>query len=171
MHLSYCMRSADEAGVTGHPQQVMRQLGITYQHATPQSMNDSWWFWNCENIPNPLPVYLSDLKIKDPHDYVGYGLLKEDADAISAYGTPDKYEDCLKQRRMFDAIREHCIYAMYSLVDKADPIERAMDIESFKSRARRCYLGMEHPPKVYNNEFYARVNCLVQAIWEEIRGK
>lgn len=66
-----------------HPQEVMRELGITYQHSTPQSMGDQWWFWNCENIPSTLPKYLSELNVK-PHDAIGYGLSKEDADKIAS---------------------------------------------------------------------------------------
>jgi hypothetical protein len=65
-----------------HPQHVMTALGITYQHATPQSIADQWWFWNCENVPANLPAYLSPLKVK-PHDAIGNGLSKELADAIA----------------------------------------------------------------------------------------
>lgn len=68
--------------VTEHAQKVMASLGITYQHATPQSMADQWWFWNCENLPAELPPYLSELKTS-PHDAIGYGLSKEDADNIN----------------------------------------------------------------------------------------
>ena len=42
-----------------HPQEDMERLGITYQHATPQSIADQWWFWNCENLPDKLPDYIS----------------------------------------------------------------------------------------------------------------
>ena len=67
-----------------HAQTVMTQLGITYQHATPQSMGEQWWFWNCENLPNELPSYLEVLDI-DPHSAIGYGLSKEQADKIADY--------------------------------------------------------------------------------------
>lgn len=83
MHLHYCMYTAWDAKVDEHPQEVMRRLGVTYQHATPQSISDSWWFWNCEGIPDPLPPYIKELKIKNPHEYIGLGLSKEDADAIA----------------------------------------------------------------------------------------
>lgn len=62
----------------GHPQDVMRELRITYQHATPQSVADQWWFWNCKNIPESLPGYLSELNV-DPIDIIGFGLSEEDA--------------------------------------------------------------------------------------------
>lgn len=67
-----------------HPQKVMRDLGITYQHATPQSLGDQWWFWNCENVPDPLPEMLRVAEL-DPHKCIGYGLSKEDADKIASY--------------------------------------------------------------------------------------
>jgi hypothetical protein len=65
-------------GVKGHAQEVMEKLGITYQHATPQTMGDQWWFWNCENIPEELPEYITELKSK-PMDCIGFGLSEEDA--------------------------------------------------------------------------------------------
>lgn len=68
-----------------HAQVVMAELGITYQHATPQSICDQWWFWNCQNVPDPLPKFLSDLNIA-PHDAIGHGLSKEKADAILNFG-------------------------------------------------------------------------------------
>jgi len=77
IHLRYdCYRST-----RGHPQKVMKKLGITYQDATPQSMGDQWWFWNCENVPDRLPEYLEPLGL-DPMDCIGFGLSKEDAERI-----------------------------------------------------------------------------------------
>ena len=70
--------------ITEHPQQIMKRLGITYQHATPQSIYDCWWFWNCENIPDELPPCLEVLN-RAPHRAIGWGLSKEQADAIVAY--------------------------------------------------------------------------------------
>ncbi len=77
--LRFCMRSAQDGGEVRHPQEVMRALGITYEHATPQSIADQWWFWNCGNVPAELPMFLSPLTIK-PHDAIGNGLSKEYAD-------------------------------------------------------------------------------------------
>ena len=59
-----------------HPQKAMKELGITYQHATHQSMGDQWWFWNCENLPESLPPFLTELKL-DPMDSIGFGLTQE----------------------------------------------------------------------------------------------
>jgi hypothetical protein len=78
------MRDASDAGKHDHPQTVMRELGITYQHATPQSMGDQWWFWNCEKLPDPLPPYLIKLDL-DPIEQVGYGLDLTTANAIRDY--------------------------------------------------------------------------------------
>lgn len=84
MHLNYDMMTAGiNCGENRHAQTVMKELGITYQHATPQSMADSWWFWNCENVPAEMPKYLTELKV-NPHDAIGYGLSKQLADDISA---------------------------------------------------------------------------------------
>lgn len=79
MHLRYDMYSAP----AGHPQAVMRSLGITYQHATPQSIADQWWFWNCEGVPEDLPDFLTALNV-EPHEAIGYGLDRATADAIAA---------------------------------------------------------------------------------------
>lgn len=78
MHLRYSLQSASESGENRHPRQVMRELGIDYQHSTPQSIADQWCFWNCENVPSPLPKYLTALDIK-PVDTIGFGLSQEDA--------------------------------------------------------------------------------------------
>ncbi len=84
MHLRYCYQTAlFESKENRHAQKVMRELGISYSHSTPQSLGDQWWFWNCKNVPSPLPAYLSELRL-DPHESIGYGLSKEDADEIVA---------------------------------------------------------------------------------------
>jgi len=72
------MEASLGCGENRHAQEVMEELEITYQHSTPQSMGDQFWFWNCENIPNPLPKYLTILDL-DPMECIGYGLSKEDA--------------------------------------------------------------------------------------------
>ena len=78
------MQEAYESGAKEHPQKVMKQLGIIYQHATPQSMGDQWWFWNCENIPEPLPPFL-EVADWNPMEMIGWGLRKEDAEKIRDY--------------------------------------------------------------------------------------
>ena len=78
MHLKFdLMYGATDGEIRpGHPQKVMRELGIKFQYMTPQTIFDEWWFWNCQNIPNPLPPFLSILSV-DPMDMIGRGLSKE----------------------------------------------------------------------------------------------
>ena len=84
-HLRYdLMEAGFKCNESRHAQVVMKELGITYQHSTPQSMGDQWWFWNCENIPENLPSYLTPLEL-DPMECIGYGLSKEVAEKIRDY--------------------------------------------------------------------------------------
>jgi len=78
------MREASETGLSGHPQKVMKELGITYQHAVPQSISDTWEFWNCENVPDDLPAFL-EVKDWNPMDRIGWGLSQEKAEEIRDY--------------------------------------------------------------------------------------
>ena len=77
-----------------HPQIKMKELKIKYSHSTPQSMGDQWWFWNCENIPDPLPIFLSVADL-NPMKCIGYGLSKQEAEEIRDY-TPLN-EECEKE--------------------------------------------------------------------------
>lgn len=83
-HLRYKLPYSGEPN--GHPQNVMKDLGITYQHATPQSMGDQWWFWNCENIPEAMPDNIEELGL-DPMGCIGFGLNREEAETIRDYKT------------------------------------------------------------------------------------
>ncbi len=83
MHLRFDYMTAQiDCGENRNACEVMAELGITYQRSTPQSMGDQFWFWNCENVPEKLPEYLTELKVNDPGEYVGYGLSEEDAESI-----------------------------------------------------------------------------------------
>lgn len=85
MHLRYDMMKAGlGCNENRHPQEVMRELGITYQHATPQSICEQWWFWNCEGVSESLPEYLTELQL-DPLKMVGYGLSEKKAQEISDF--------------------------------------------------------------------------------------
>lgn len=46
----------------------MDELGIGYERATSQTCGDQIWFWNCTNVPEVLPEYLSELDAK-PSDW------------------------------------------------------------------------------------------------------
>lgn len=59
-HLRYDLIGAAYAGENRHPQTVMREMGITYEHAIPQSMGDQWWLFNCEH--GDLPTYIAEMK-------------------------------------------------------------------------------------------------------------
>ena len=87
--LRYCLQTADRTHLHEHPVNVMKNLGITYQHRTPQSMSAEWWFWNCENIPDKLPDYLREVDI-NPMECVGYGLSQKDAENIRDYQKAEK---------------------------------------------------------------------------------
>jgi hypothetical protein len=75
--------SLDLYQIECHAQEYMRSIGITYEHATPQSIADCWWFWSCSNVPDPLPAALKILKVT-PRDAIGYGLSTEDAQRLEA---------------------------------------------------------------------------------------
>ena len=84
-HLRLCLMTAGvDCDDNRHPQTIMESLGITYQHATPQSLGDQWWFWNCENIPDLLPIYMTDLDL-NPMECIGFGLSEDDAIKIRDY--------------------------------------------------------------------------------------
>ena len=90
-NLRFCMRGASDTGNNLHAQLAMKDLGITYQHSVPQSMYDQWWFFNCENIPDTMPEYLSELA-GSPDRFVGHGLSADDAKRIAEYA-PQKSGD------------------------------------------------------------------------------
>ena len=62
--LRFCMMEQHYAQVKGHPQEVMRNLGIKYKYAIPQSLGDQWWFIDCE-YNCELPSYLTVMEFTD----------------------------------------------------------------------------------------------------------
>jgi hypothetical protein len=91
MHLRLDLRSAFDAGENRHAVEIMRALGIAYEHATPQSIADQWWFWNCSNVPAPLPRYITTLDL-DPHQAIGHGLDQQTADRLTHQPSEVKIE-------------------------------------------------------------------------------
>ena len=89
MHLKLDYIGSYEAGNNKHAQDTMKELGISYQYCTPQSMADSFWFWNCENIPAELPSYIEELSI-DPMSCIGWGLTQSAAEAIALKSSTTK---------------------------------------------------------------------------------
>ena len=63
--------------VVGHPQIFMATQGITYKLSVPQSIADQWWFFDCKNVPDPLPKGVTHLGL-DIKTLVGYGLSMQD---------------------------------------------------------------------------------------------
>ena len=71
-------------GYDEHAQETMKRLNITYQKHTPQSINDRWLFWNCDNVPNPLPKHFKIVE-SNVREFIGHGLSEEDAREIINY--------------------------------------------------------------------------------------
>lgn len=46
---------------TRHPLVVIKELGITYTVAIPQSVVGQWWFYECDIISDNLPEYIKNL--------------------------------------------------------------------------------------------------------------
>lgn len=70
-----------------HPQQDMKDLGVTYTYGIPQPMGDQWWFMDCENIPEKLPEYSTIMKpVHDYSEFIGHGLDKAMADNLNERG-------------------------------------------------------------------------------------
>lgn len=59
-HLRYDCMTANLSGEKRHPQEVMHELGITYEACISQSMASQWWFFNCEY--NKLPKYITEME-------------------------------------------------------------------------------------------------------------
>ncbi len=84
-HLRYSYLTAEyDYNEDRHAQTVMKELGITYQKSVPQTICDQFWFFNCENIPDDLPGYITDLNLT-AEQCVGHGLSKEDVIKIDNY--------------------------------------------------------------------------------------
>jgi hypothetical protein len=83
-HLRYSYYGATYDNESRHASEVLKSFGITWQHCTPQSMGDQMWYWNCKNIPDQLPSYITPLLV-DPMEKIGYGLDKAEAESIRDY--------------------------------------------------------------------------------------
>jgi hypothetical protein len=83
-HLRLCMNAQFDCGDKRHAQAVMRDLGITYRYAVPQSLGDQWWFLDCQNVPAELPAFITPMVGFDAQGAVGYGLSQAIADALTA---------------------------------------------------------------------------------------
>jgi hypothetical protein len=111
-NLRYCMLSTES---NEHPCNVMKSLGITYSHATPQSLGDQWWFWNCENAPSELPEFLSPITFSPKG---ASGISDEEADAI------------IKAEEEYDPQKEQWDSLFFQINRYGDAGEKAMEIVS-----------------------------------------
>lgn len=73
---------AYDAGENRHAQEVIKELGIEYVFAIPQSIADQWWFLGCSKVPSILPGFIKDMEVREPRELVGYGLSIEMADEL-----------------------------------------------------------------------------------------
>ncbi len=63
--LFFLLQSAEEAGESGHPSEVMRKLGIPFQWAEPMPVADRWRFNRCAiPVGMELPSYLESVRGK-----------------------------------------------------------------------------------------------------------
>ena len=72
-----------------HPQEVMKELGIDYKLAVPQSMGDQWWFFCCEGYVDELYVTIIPTIIgkgKELFEKTIENEIKLDLDGILQYG-------------------------------------------------------------------------------------
>jgi hypothetical protein len=77
IHLRYCYMTASlDVGESRHAAEVMRSLGIKWQHSTPQTLGDQFWFWSCENIPESLPKQIT-IADWNPMEMIGWGYRKK----------------------------------------------------------------------------------------------
>ncbi|KAA8698646.1 hypothetical protein [Pseudomonas proteolytica] len=74
----------DMCGIPIPASDFMKALGITYQLAVPQSMTDTWWFFNCDNMSDATPSRLRVLD-RTAQQCVGWGLSQQMADEIKAW--------------------------------------------------------------------------------------
>lgn len=64
INLCFSYRAAYDCKVSGHAQKIMEDLGIEYESCEPMSLNDSFYFFNCKNFPDELPLFLTETKYK-----------------------------------------------------------------------------------------------------------
>jgi hypothetical protein len=61
MNLRYCLQGAYSSGVTCHPGTKLKSLGIGYRRYIGQSIGDQIWLIDCNNVPDILPEYITEL--------------------------------------------------------------------------------------------------------------
>lgn len=74
--IKLCMHGQCKAGDGRHPQQVMKDLGINYLYAVPQSIADCWMFFGVHPDAAVDLAYLESREV-DPMQFVGWGLSED----------------------------------------------------------------------------------------------
>ncbi len=59
INLKLSLIGADNGGDKRHAEEIMKSLGITYERAVPQSIADQWLFFDCKNVPEKLPEFIT----------------------------------------------------------------------------------------------------------------
>ena len=71
MNLSYSMTAATfQHNEKRHPQEVIKALGIEYEQAECFAIADHWVFYNCRNVPDELPAFITICRSKPPEKWL-----------------------------------------------------------------------------------------------------
>lgn len=151
-----------------HPLDYMKKLGITFQHATPQSIGEQWWFWNCENIPDVLPKDLEDLDI-DPMNCIGFGLDEKSAIRIRDYRPVDSH--IIKLVKMTfgeEASKNHDILMIYR-----DCLNLAVEENYPKPEPQPIEKLFEMHPDIDNIEIWVKLKKkdIIHSIYDPYRQR
>lgn len=58
VNFHFDMWAQAEAKANGHPEAIVKDLGITWEHSWCTPVADRWTFTNCQNVPDELPGFL-----------------------------------------------------------------------------------------------------------------
>lgn len=103
--LNYYLLGAHEAGVTLHAQKQLKELGISYKLAVPQSIADMWQFWLPEGDLDNLPDYIQ-VSESNPMDHIGYGLSHLQAESLATKDEINKHDGELLEAQNEDIEEE-----------------------------------------------------------------
>ena len=62
-HLRYNIPAAFRAGEKRHPQEVMRECGVTFEKLIIQSMGDDWFLFDCQYVR--LPSFIIEMGVDE----------------------------------------------------------------------------------------------------------
>ena len=76
IHLRYDVLGAHYSRESRHPEVVIKELGIEYKIAIPQSMAEQWWLFDCNDteLPSFITTMSADARLveryKLPKSYI-----------------------------------------------------------------------------------------------------